>query len=107
MSHLTSDGLISFAFSFKFLCIMKLENVKGKRVKKTLKTWESHFYTINTDISLGGKIGSKMGKLGCLYWKSFLKLKVKQIIGDFVTFCNLARTGITLVILSAFNHHII
>ena len=43
---------------------MKIESGKGKWVRKTLKTWESHFYTIQTDIFSGQKIGSKMGKLG-------------------------------------------
>ena len=61
------DCSISFVFFLKILCIMKIESGKGKRVRKTLKTWGSHFYTIHTDISLGQKDWVKNGKNGMLY----------------------------------------
>ena len=43
---------------------MKLESVKGNWVKKTLKTWGSHYYTTHTDISVGQKDWVKNGKNG-------------------------------------------
>ena len=41
--------------------------MKGKQVRKTLKTWGSHFYTILTDISLVQKDLVKIGKAGTPY----------------------------------------
>ena len=58
------DCPISFVFFLKILCIMKIESGKVKQVRKTMKTWGSHFYTLHTDISLGQKDWVKNGKTG-------------------------------------------
>jgi hypothetical protein len=47
---------------------MKLESGKGKWIRKTLKTWGSHYYTIHTDISLGQTDWVKNGGNGTPYW---------------------------------------
>ena len=45
---------------------MKLESGKGKRVRKTLKAWGSHYYNIHTDILLGQTDLVNNGKSGVI-----------------------------------------